>query len=351
MNGRVYDPEIDRFLSADPFVQNIGDLQSWNRYSYVLNNPLSFADPSGYFFKKLWNKISGAVSKGFKAIGSVVKSALSNPIVRGIIQVVGCAATAAAGMGPFGCAAVSAALTMAAGGSIADGAKTFAFAFVTAGIFHAVGPALNGLQGVGGALLKAGVHGTISGALSVAQGGTFVQGFAGGAIGALGGYAAGQSTLVGEYGDGDFGGMLGRAAISAGAGCAAAQVTGGKCSQAAVTAAFASLYNGDGADPIGAKLQAHVDDAVKRFDAMTGNSGYSPKQIDAMTEKPYLREMYRGSNIDAMVRATVAQDPELAHIRGLPNYGPDFIDDRTGKQYDMTTQKAFDAHRSSMAKT
>ncbi|WP_039912691.1 polymorphic toxin type 10 domain-containing protein [Cellvibrio mixtus] len=48
MNGRVYDPELGRFLSADPFVQAPYNSQSYNRYSYVFNNPLSFTDPSGY---------------------------------------------------------------------------------------------------------------------------------------------------------------------------------------------------------------------------------------------------------------------------------------------------------------
>ena len=47
MNGRVYDPELGRFMSADPFVQAPYNSQSYNRYSYVFNNPLSFTDPSG----------------------------------------------------------------------------------------------------------------------------------------------------------------------------------------------------------------------------------------------------------------------------------------------------------------
>jgi len=48
MNGRVYDPTIGRFLSADPLVQAPYNGQSLNRYSYVFNNPLSFTDPSGF---------------------------------------------------------------------------------------------------------------------------------------------------------------------------------------------------------------------------------------------------------------------------------------------------------------
>jgi len=69
MNGRVYDPDLGRFLSADPFVQAPLMSQSLNRYSYVMNNPLSLIDPSGYswlgdlfksigkFFSKYWREI------------------------------------------------------------------------------------------------------------------------------------------------------------------------------------------------------------------------------------------------------------------------------------------------------
>jgi RHS repeat-associated protein len=48
MNGRIYDPLLGRFLSADVLVQVPGDLQSYNRYSYVRNNPLSYTDPTGF---------------------------------------------------------------------------------------------------------------------------------------------------------------------------------------------------------------------------------------------------------------------------------------------------------------
>lgn len=48
MNGRIYEPTIGRFLSADPIVQVPTYSQSYNRYSYVFNSPLSFTDPSGF---------------------------------------------------------------------------------------------------------------------------------------------------------------------------------------------------------------------------------------------------------------------------------------------------------------
>ena len=53
MNGRIYDPTLGRFLQADPHIQAPKNSQSYNRYAYVLNNPLSYTDPSGYFFKWL----------------------------------------------------------------------------------------------------------------------------------------------------------------------------------------------------------------------------------------------------------------------------------------------------------
>jgi len=48
MNGRVYDPAIGRFLSADPFIDCERNTQGWNRYSYVKGGVLRYTDPSGY---------------------------------------------------------------------------------------------------------------------------------------------------------------------------------------------------------------------------------------------------------------------------------------------------------------
>ena len=48
-NARYYDPTIGRFISADTAVENPGNPQTLNRYSYCQNNPLTFNDPTGHF--------------------------------------------------------------------------------------------------------------------------------------------------------------------------------------------------------------------------------------------------------------------------------------------------------------
>jgi RHS repeat-associated protein len=47
MNARLYDPITGRHTSADPTVPDPANGQAFNRYSYVLNNALSFTDPTG----------------------------------------------------------------------------------------------------------------------------------------------------------------------------------------------------------------------------------------------------------------------------------------------------------------
>lgn len=47
MNGRMYDPIIGRMLSPDNYVEDPLSPQGYNRYSYVVNNPLKYNDPSG----------------------------------------------------------------------------------------------------------------------------------------------------------------------------------------------------------------------------------------------------------------------------------------------------------------
>lgn len=49
-NGRFYDPLLGRFFSPNNYVQMPDNSQNFNRYSYCLNNPLKYTDPSGNLF-------------------------------------------------------------------------------------------------------------------------------------------------------------------------------------------------------------------------------------------------------------------------------------------------------------
>jgi hypothetical protein len=105
LNGRVYDPELGRFLSADPFVQDPSNLQSLNVYSYVQNNPLSFTDPSGFFLSGLFKAIGHIFHAIFRGIEHAIKAILKSSIFRSLIQIAICAATFESGPGI--CAAAS----------------------------------------------------------------------------------------------------------------------------------------------------------------------------------------------------------------------------------------------------
>ena len=55
MNARLYAPSVGRFLSPDPFVQAPEFTQSFNRYSYALNNPLRYSDEEGESFRLIFH--------------------------------------------------------------------------------------------------------------------------------------------------------------------------------------------------------------------------------------------------------------------------------------------------------
>ncbi|MDR1526181.1 MAG: RHS repeat-associated core domain-containing protein [Dysgonamonadaceae bacterium] len=71
MNGRMYDPLLGRFLSPDPFVQMPDFSQSYNRYSYCLNNPFKFSDPSG---EKWWHWALGVALLGLPMLADPVST-------------------------------------------------------------------------------------------------------------------------------------------------------------------------------------------------------------------------------------------------------------------------------------
>ncbi len=123
-NARLYDPELGRFISADSMVPEPGNLQAFNRYSYCVNNPLVYTDPSGHFawfavvvgaiigalvagIQSDWNPqamavggiiggISGGVFSGVEGVvAGVIKGCITNVTVAGAVS--GAAGGAAAG--------------------------------------------------------------------------------------------------------------------------------------------------------------------------------------------------------------------------------------------------------------
>ena len=90
MNGRLYDPYLQRFLSPDPYVQSPGNAQSYNRYSYCMNNPLMYFDPSGYNFKSWWKEnwkpiVGTAATIGIFA-GSIILTGGASAVMGGIMM-------------------------------------------------------------------------------------------------------------------------------------------------------------------------------------------------------------------------------------------------------------------------
>lgn len=80
MGGRIYDPISARFLSVDPIVQEFTSTQSSNRYSYVMNNPLTLRDPSGYgWFSKFFKNISKIAKSNVFRIATFVVAAYLAP--------------------------------------------------------------------------------------------------------------------------------------------------------------------------------------------------------------------------------------------------------------------------------
>ena len=56
---RYYDAALGRFISADTIVPDPNDPQTFNRYAYVLNNPLRYTDPTGSFSESFWDIVIG----------------------------------------------------------------------------------------------------------------------------------------------------------------------------------------------------------------------------------------------------------------------------------------------------
>ncbi len=71
MNARLYDAKLHRFVASDNFIQDASNPQNYNRYGYVLNNPLKYNDPSGEFFIELR-------SKWYDYLDTIIPGAINN---------------------------------------------------------------------------------------------------------------------------------------------------------------------------------------------------------------------------------------------------------------------------------
>ncbi|QYM77752.1 hypothetical protein K0B96_10485 [Horticoccus luteus] len=241
MNGRVYDPVLGRFLSADPFVGDAGDSQDYNRYSYLSNNPLGGTDPSGYFSLKdvgviVAVVVAAVVTAGaaLVAVGAMCGQYFSLAVaLQAMAGVAGApaltafgAVVAGAGAG-FGSAFAGSLLN---GGSVGDAFKAGAIGAVVGGIAggltYGIGSAFPDKDQLFERMLA---HGVAEGGVSEAQGGQFRHGFYAGF------FTAGASPFVGN-------GYAG-AVESAVVGGTASALGGGKFANGAVSGAFQYLLN------------------------------------------------------------------------------------------------------------
>lgn len=186
-SARYYDPEIGRFVSADVFVQDLGDPQTLNRFAYAGNNPVLYIDPSGHFF---WAPIIGAI------IGAATAAATGGNILQGLATgaIGGLFGGVGSWIGGFGGAVIGGAAggavsAAAFGGNVGYGAFSGA---IGGGIGYGVGQVKlpdNWVGDLGGFGLSA-AGGALGGGISAEiSGGDFATGARQGAIGGAIGYA------------------------------------------------------------------------------------------------------------------------------------------------------------------
>jgi len=231
MNARVYDSDIGRFLSADTVIQDPHDSQSYNRYSYVRNNPLKYTDPTG---NSWWTKFR---DKWLKPIVSIVVSAV-------IVF-----ATGGSALGIFAAGATSGGIMT---GTWQGAFKGGLFALFSAGIAQGIGNGFESTFGLehgatlfssakyGAQILRAASHGISRAIINMAQGGMFKSGFTSGFVASL--FSPGT-----ELGGDGTGGFTLRTTIAGVVGGTASEIGGGKFSNGAVSGAFVHMFNAEGA--------------------------------------------------------------------------------------------------------
>ena len=71
LNARMYDPKIARFLQEDTYSGDPNDPLSLNLYTYCLNNPMVYYDPTGHWPEWL-DRLKASASQGFNYVGNKV---------------------------------------------------------------------------------------------------------------------------------------------------------------------------------------------------------------------------------------------------------------------------------------
>jgi RHS repeat-associated protein len=177
MNGRVYDPVIARFLSPDNYVQSPTSSQGFNRYSYCLNNPLVYTDPSGEFVHLIIGAVIGGTINwmahgaefSWKGLGYFGIGAAVGAIGAGVgVGIQTASAGAAFGAGFVGSSqGISTIISVGYTSSFVTGAAVGAGAGFAGGFTTGFGNGLMGGQNFGQALwsgTKSGIIGGLSGA-------------------------------------------------------------------------------------------------------------------------------------------------------------------------------------------
>jgi RHS repeat-associated protein len=229
MNGRVYDPVIGRFLSADPFVQAPEYSQSLNRYSYVLNNPLSMTDPDGLFFHGL-TKFLGKVFSS--TVGRVAISIVAGYLTMGIGPAVGeffhLSATIGSAAG-FGLGS-SFAGALLSGGGLGDALRAGFLGALTSGLGAGTGSLFSGAQfDLLSYAEDVAAHGVTQGLSRVAKGDKFEHGFLSGVVDRI--FSPGGKSLFDQD-------PVLHTLTSAVIGGTASELGGGKFANGAATTAF-----------------------------------------------------------------------------------------------------------------